>query len=96
MPAASDGTMLVTFQSILAGFLAKGFDAEIKKMAVADGIVNATIDVDVDVYNRISLELLPTPWDSKVGSCEVTVNDEVGECGAAFSCACKCVVEVGR
>jgi dynein heavy chain, axonemal len=55
MPAASDSTMFVIFQSILTGFMAKGFDSEIKKMV--DGVVNATIEV----YNRISLELLPTP-----------------------------------
>lgn len=54
MPAASDATMFVIFRSILGGFLSK-FDTDIKKMA--DGVVNATIEV----YNRISLELLPTP-----------------------------------
>lgn len=37
------------------GFLGAKFDAEIKNRA--DGIVNATIEV----YERISRELLPTP-----------------------------------
>jgi len=37
------------------GFLGSKFDGEIK--ARADGIVNATIEV----YERISKELLPTP-----------------------------------
>lgn len=37
------------------GFLGGKFDAEIKKRA--DGIVNATIEI----YERISKELLPTP-----------------------------------
>jgi len=54
MPVASDSTMCVIFNSILSGFLHK-FDSDIKK--ITEGLVKAT----VDVYNRISLELLPTP-----------------------------------
>lgn len=43
------------FDGTMKGFLGTKFDAEIKGRA--DGIVNATIEV----YERISKELLPTP-----------------------------------
>lgn len=43
------------FDGGMKGFLGAKFDAEIKGRA--DGIVNATIEV----YERISKELLPTP-----------------------------------
>ncbi|CAM9277540.1 unnamed protein product [Ascophyllum nodosum] len=55
VPQASTSAMQLIFSSMLKGFLASKFDGEIKDRA--DGIVNATIEV----YERISQELLPTP-----------------------------------
>lgn len=55
MPPASDAVMYTIFESILKGFLSKKFDDEAKGMC--QGVVKATIDL----YNRISAELLPTP-----------------------------------
>jgi dynein heavy chain len=53
-PPASDSALTSIFSSILNGFLSK-FEPEIQKMAA--GTVAATIEV----YTRISQELLPTP-----------------------------------
>ena len=54
VPPASEQALALIFESILGGFLAK-FEPEVQKMC--KGVVGATIDV----YNKISLELLPTP-----------------------------------
>ena len=55
MPEASDQSLTLIFQSILGGFLGSKFEPEIKKMC--SGAVSGTIEV----YQRISAELLPTP-----------------------------------
>ncbi|CAM9165960.1 unnamed protein product, partial [Chrysoparadoxa australica] len=55
VPPGSSAAMSLIFNSMLGGFLSTKFDPEIKKKA--EGIVEATIEV----YNRISAELLPTP-----------------------------------
>jgi len=54
VPPTSNESMGLIFRSILGGFLKK-FDGEVQKMC--DGIVQGTIDI----YSRISAELLPTP-----------------------------------
>jgi dynein heavy chain len=55
VPPAADASKALIFSSILKGFLVKGYLEDVKKMV--GGIVQGTIDV----YNRISAELLPTP-----------------------------------
>lgn len=55
VPPAADASVALIFNSILKGFQQKGWSDEVKKLT--DGIVQGTIDV----YNRISTELLPTP-----------------------------------
>jgi dynein heavy chain len=55
VPPAADASKALIFSSILKGFLTKGYTDDVKKMV--DGVVQGTIDV----YNRISAELLPTP-----------------------------------
>lgn len=55
MPPASDVAMTQIFTSILSGFLSSKFEAEVQKLC--SGAVAATIEV----YNKISEELLPTP-----------------------------------
>ena len=54
VPPASEQALSLIFESILRGFLEK-FEPEIQKMC--KGVVSATIDV----YKKISEELLPTP-----------------------------------
>jgi dynein heavy chain len=54
MPSASDSAMTLIFTSILSGFTAK-FDPSVK------GLVRGMCEATVEIYNRISLELLPTP-----------------------------------
>lgn len=54
MPPASDNALTLIFSSILSGFLRK-FEPEIQKLV--GGAVSATIEV----YAKISQELLPTP-----------------------------------
>ena len=55
MPEASDQSLTLIFSSILSGFLETKFEPEVKKMC--SGTVAATIEM----YSRISAELLPTP-----------------------------------
>ena len=54
IPPASQSALNVIFNSIMSGFL-NNFDPALQKMC--GGVVNATIDI----YTRISEELLPTP-----------------------------------
>ena len=54
MPPASDSALTVIFSSILSGFLGK-FEPEIQKM------VAGTVAATIEVYSKISQELLPTP-----------------------------------
>jgi len=54
MPSANDAAMISIFSSILSGFTAK-FDASVK------GLVKGACEATVELYNRISAELLPTP-----------------------------------
>lgn len=54
-PPASETTLTHIFESILGGFLSTKFEPEVQKMC--KGTVAATIEV----YNKISEELLPTP-----------------------------------
>lgn len=70
----------------MQGFLSAKFDAEIKGRA--DGIVNATIEV----YERISKELLPTParFVCYSGGCEGgggTYSGRSLNCCNAWRCA---------
>ena len=55
MPPASPACLTMIFNSILGGFLDLKFENEVK--ALCNGLVQATIEV----YSRISVELLPTP-----------------------------------
>ena len=54
MPSASDSAMSLIFNSILEGFTVR-FDGAIKSL------VKGVCDATVELYNRISAELLPTP-----------------------------------
>ena len=54
MPSASDSAMSLIFKSILEGFTMR-FDGGIKSL------VKGACDASVELYNRISAELLPTP-----------------------------------
>ena len=54
-PPASEHTLTHIFECILSGFLSVKFEPEIQRMC--KGVVAATIEV----YNKISEELLPTP-----------------------------------
>jgi dynein heavy chain len=53
-PPASEGNLTTIFSSILSGFLIK-FEPEIQKM------VSGTVAATIEVYAKISQELLPTP-----------------------------------
>ena len=55
MPPASDSALALIFSSILSGFLSTKFEGDVMKMC--NGAVAATIEV----YGKISEELLPTP-----------------------------------
>merc|ERR1719440_1172553 len=55
IPPTSNDSMTVIFKAIVEGFLSQKFDAELKKLS--KGLVAGAIEV----YNRISTELLPTP-----------------------------------
>jgi dynein heavy chain len=55
VPPASESVMTLIFSNILSGFLSTKFEPEVKNMCA--GAVAATIEV----YNKISEELLPTP-----------------------------------
>lgn len=55
MPPASDSALTLIFSSILSGFLSTKFEGDVMKMC--NGAVTATIEV----YGKISEELLPTP-----------------------------------
>lgn len=59
IPPASDAALTIIFNSILSGFLVK-FEPEIQKLC--GGVVSATIEV----YVKISEELLPTPGSSNL------------------------------
>jgi len=54
VPSASDSAMSLIFTSILTGFVYK-FDGSVKSL------VKGTCEATVELYNRISAELLPTP-----------------------------------
>jgi dynein heavy chain len=54
MPSASDSALSLIFTSILGGFTAR-FDAAIKTL------VKGACDATIELYRRISMELLPTP-----------------------------------
>ena len=55
VPPASESALTHIFTSILSGFLSSKFEGDVMKMC--NGIVAATIEV----YGKISEELLPTP-----------------------------------
>ena len=55
MPEASESNLTLIFRSMLNGFLSIKFETDVQKMC--DGTVSGTIDM----YRRISEDLLPTP-----------------------------------
>jgi dynein heavy chain len=55
LPEASSGTLQTIFSSILRGFLSSGFADKVKTLD--DAAINSTIEI----YNKIQIDLRPTP-----------------------------------
>jgi dynein heavy chain len=55
LPQPTDGTLFQIFGSILNNFLGTGFADKVK--ALGDAAINSTIEI----YNRIQIDLRPTP-----------------------------------
>uniref|UniRef100_A0A0G4I0U0 Uncharacterized protein n=1 Tax=Chromera velia CCMP2878 TaxID=1169474 RepID=A0A0G4I0U0_9ALVE len=58
MPNTGEDAMAVIFTSIIQGFLSNGFKADIQMLG------RSSVDATIELYNRISAELLPTPTRS--------------------------------
>ncbi|CEL99773.1 unnamed protein product [Vitrella brassicaformis CCMP3155] len=55
MPATSEEAMTVIFMHIIQGFLAQGFKSEVALLS------RPVVESTIEIYTRISAELLPTP-----------------------------------